>query len=250
VLSDEMILSYGGPEINAPLLSYFVAQLRAQLDDIELQVEVVLTIREQADFLQSWFATDYVHQREHYKDFDAFVNACLASPTSGVFGTLHYADVLEVLAATLPAFVRIRLVPYELLPQHGARAFVNAFLDIASLPADSSILHVDDSAAAQMVNQSDGSHRVRDFPIKHRLLRGLPWAVAGYAPPPLNRLIRAGVDSEFLRRIAPTETTRRSDVRAELTDDQRRGVRGVYAPGNRELEKKLGLDLGGLGYAV
>ncbi|MGH3025144.1 MAG: hypothetical protein ACRDLR_01695, partial [Gaiellaceae bacterium] len=213
VLSDETMLAYGGPELNAALLAYFLGAVRGGLSEPEaLSADVVLTIREQGSYMQSFFAYVYTLQRERYRDFDAFVEAGLADPRAGVFGYLHYDDVLDFLTATLPPFVRVRVVPYELLAARGAAAFVEAFLGEGSAVAAS---RVDESLGGTMVNRSEDGYPLRDLARPRRRLRG-----------------------------------RSNPQQAALSEEQRERVRALYAGGNRALAARLGLELGSLGYAL
>lgn len=212
VLSDETMLAYGGVELNAGLLSYLLNAVRERLDDpARVSWELVLTVREQRSFLRSFFAYVYTLQRDRYADFGEFVEAGLARPRADAFGMLFYDEAVDFLGHALPDFVRIRVVPYEVLAVDGARPFVEAFL---GEDASAALARVDLAAGGELVNRSEHGYPLRDLSARRF---------------PLRRLRQR---------------------RAALSDDQDRRVSELYAPSNRRLAASQRLDLGRLGYAV
>lgn len=247
VLSDETILAYGGAEIGTPLLSWLATTLHDRLDDPDgTSIEIVLTIREQAGLLQSFFAYDFAHQREFFRDFDQFVEAGIADPHAGLFGWVFYDDLFELLASVLPPSVRVRAVPYELLSVDGPDAFVRAFLGAAA-PAVRQRSGDDPAAPSSAVNrQSDSGYRLRDFPRGQRIAAQVRRRAAALAPPPLDRVVAAGLG----RWAASSSSMRLLRQRAELNSGQQQRIRAVYAESNRAVAERFGLDLERLGYAV
>lgn len=246
VLSDENIFAYGGVEANVGLLSYFCTAVRERIHE-PVELEVVLTVREQSSFLQSYFAFNFFHLRRHHRDFRAFLAEGAAQPSAGVFGMLFYDDAAEMLSSVLPSDARVRVATYETLTADGPDAFLEMFLGTAPVAVAAPTAPQTGDAP---VNTHHGSYQLRDVPSRYRVM---PWARSAAnarRSTRLGQIILAGLDSRALRRLSPTSPVRLRKERAELSPEQARTIRAIYAESNRRLDARFDLNLARLGYAV
>lgn len=117
--SDENIFGFGGIYINAINLKLLIEIIKKKLKKkFNLNVIILLTIRDQATYLGSFYGYDYSIQKNFFSNFQEFINYGIQNPYSKKFGDLMYYENYNLLKLILPANYKINIVPYEILNKY------------------------------------------------------------------------------------------------------------------------------------
>jgi hypothetical protein len=117
IISDETIFGYGGFEVNSPLLVSLMNNLENKLseNDIEIEMSINITIREQIDFLYSDYQYDYADKKKKFPSFNEFLHFGVKNTQKDIFGQIMYWEQYSFLRSVLPQRYKINLIFYELL---------------------------------------------------------------------------------------------------------------------------------------
>ena len=121
VLSDEILLSFG--EYHAEYNVYLLAQLIECIETMGIVFSnktLLLTIRDQASWLQSHYSYFYKKWREIAVDEKTLQTLFKENPYSGFFANMQYFEITCLLERCLPGF-RLNIVPFELLTDDSDR---------------------------------------------------------------------------------------------------------------------------------
>ena len=248
VLSDESLLSYGGYEVNAVPLTLLLRHLmEAFSQDQEVELEVVLTIREQSSFPISYYSYDFANLISQYRSFDSFIESGIDSPSKEIFGMLFYDDAYAMLKSVFPEYVKVRFVPFERLRVEGGRSYVEDFLGLGRTELTRNI----ESLAISVVNGTQSAeYRCRDQYRRSLVANRLRIGVSRHATKPAIGVVSKLLSNPIALRVAPTDPTRIRKTSVSLTERQEDRLREIYGTSNSNIEKTLGLGLGELGYTL
>jgi hypothetical protein len=248
VLSDETLFTYGGYEVNAVPLTLLIQHIKEALSqDQEVEIEIVLTIREQSSFLLSFYSYDYSHQKALYPSFNSFISSGIKYPSEGIFGMLSYDDAYSMWTSVLPDYVTVRLVPFERLHAAGGEAYVEDFLGLAGTESSRDI----EGLGHRMVNKRpDSNWYLRDLYRRSLVANRLRHGVSNYSTKPAMGLASKLLSNPIAFKFAPSNPTRIRKKSVSLTQEQQNQIREMYAKSNSNIEKTLGLGLAHLGYAL
>ena len=255
VWSDENILGFGGAELNLTLLSLTLAALEKRLTEggIELQPHVVISIREQAGLLQSFFAFDFEHLRRRHRSFDRFIEFGLERPEAEIFGELHY-DRLFAKTRTALGRVPVTMVPFELVVQDRTVEFLEWFFADTPLRDRrellSGVAEAGHEPAAMNRNSSSGQNWTRGYRWWQRAMIAVPTAMSRYwATAGIYRVLRrvGYLKNSYWRSVRLFRPGRMYPV--ALSDRQKSGLKRMYLESNRQLSKLPSCrDIGSVGY--
>lgn len=248
VLSDENLFSYGGYEVNAAPLTLLIQHINEALSqDQEVEIEIVLTIREQSSFLLSFYSYDFFHQKPFYPSFDSFIDSGIESPSKGIFGMLLYDDAYSMWTSVLPHYVTVRLVPFERLDVLGGGAYVENFLGLARKELTREI----DVLGHRVVNEAGkSSYHLRDVYRRSLVANRLRHGASYYSTKPAMGLVSKLLSSPIAFKFAPSNPTRIRKKSVSLSQEQQDQIQQIYAKSNSNIEKTLELGLAHLGYAL
>ena len=165
IISDETIFGYGGFEINSPLLISLMKNLETKLSEnqIEIEMSINITIREQIDFLHSNFQYDYANKKKNFLNFTEFLRFGVKNTENDIFGQIMYWEQYSFLRSILPKRYAINLVFYELLKEDPVKYLQSFFCRI---PKTVSIHNeISKIALNQVINsnkRSNGEYYIRD----------------------------------------------------------------------------------------
>jgi len=260
VLSDEAMATSGGVEVNIGLLAALIEGLRQALDDaFEVRPHVVLTIREQKAWLQSFYAFNHHHLAGRHRNIHEFVAAGSADPQDGPFGLLHYDQTLQLLAWALGDRTTIRMVPAEILPTMGGAAFASQILHFLDDPhlldhvrsVAEELTQVDINVAPKDGSSTVAVTRTRTSTLVHRSARRFARVARGNgASAGAARTFRRPLRSAYrvfrgtrLDALRPGQ-----DFTVELSDEDRTIIDSLFAASNARTEETTSLPLSTLGY--
>ena len=113
VVSNEKILLSGGV-VNVGIIVLLLGLLKKNLSEFfDVSCHVVITIREQKSFIQSYYAYRYSFYRRKFRDVASFVDYGTSNPSAEIFGQLYYDDTYNRLFDILGSRSSIRFIPYE-----------------------------------------------------------------------------------------------------------------------------------------
>lgn len=248
VFSDENMLTYGGVEINIPLLSALIHEIDVRMNDSNpIEVDIVITIREQKSFLRSYYAYDYANLKPRFRTFGKFLEHGMRNPNGEVFGMLHYNDLYVMLNSNLGHRMRVRLVPYEELRFRGSSSFLGKFLDEANWQGRSELAALD---GIGVNTQGGGDYHLRDSYRRSLLLSRLLGRGDAGLRNRASRMADSVLTTSIGKRIIPPEPTRIRKSAATYETWQEESVDAIFACPNRHASELTDIDLESLGYAV
>jgi len=156
VISDETILGYGGIVANVSLLCAVINKLKEKLLPIQVEVHILITIRQQISYIKSFYSYDYLHQRSRYKTFKDFVRSNLDNPGFGPFASLEYKSLKKTLSLMFGDTVdSIKIVPYEIIEDSPKDFLLQLFENvIANNSALKNSIQTFPSNASKVVNSN------------------------------------------------------------------------------------------------
>jgi len=275
VLSEERILLHGGFEVNAGLIAALINGLRSELvDHLTVEAHVVLTVREQKEWLKSYFAALFDGRYLRHRTLRQLVTENLRNPRLDILSQLHYSDSLNFLRASLGNAATVTCVPMELLTHQGGAGYIRSIFHF--LPADSIELAELRAAASRQEEERVNGSQVRsnlgpgDEPTRgeqpanrqaigftklarlvHRGARrtSLAYASSGVARKalrPARKLLPFLYDR--FRHTRWNRSMASSPKTLVLDDDLENGIDQVFSETNRRLADELDLPLTDLGY--
>jgi len=260
VLSDETLASWGGVEANVALLASLIEAVRERLEThFEVRPHVVLTIREQKAWLQSFYAFSHHRLSSRHRDIHDFIASGREDPQHGPFGLLHYDQILRLMDWVFGERATVTLVPSEYLRSEGGAGFALRllhFVDDARMRneirvAADDLTEVEINAAQRSGNLTAAVTRTRMSTYVHRSATafarasGRNNALARFVRP-LREPLRATY--ETFRGTRLDELRIRSDVKVELSAEDCEAIDSLYAASNANLAEATSTRLSDLGY--
>ena len=165
VISDETIFGYGGFEVNSVLLIALMNNIEDKLseNEIEIEMSINITIREQIDFLYSNFTYDYANKKKQFSSFSEFLNFGVKNPDKDIFGQIMYWEQYSFLRSILPQRYSINLVFYELLKENPVKYLQSFFYKISeTLNIHNEINNIEVHKVINSNKVSNEKHYIRD----------------------------------------------------------------------------------------
>ena len=165
IISDETIFGYGGFEINSPLLISLMKNLENKLSEnqIEIEMSINITIREQIDFLYSDFQYDYANKKKSFSNFTEFLYFGVKNTEKDIFGQIMYWEQYSFLRSILPQQYAINLVLYELLKEDPIKYLQSFFYRIPkTVSIHDEINKIELNQVINSNKRSNGEYYIRD----------------------------------------------------------------------------------------
>ena len=165
IISDETIFGYGGLEVNSPLLVSLMKNLENKLskNEIEIEMSINITIREQIDFLCSNFRYDYANKKMKFSSFKKFLYFGVKNTEKNIFGQIMYWEQYSFLRSILPQRYSINLVFYELLKEDPIKYLQSFFCRIPkTLNIHNEINNIELNQVINANKGSNGQYYIKD----------------------------------------------------------------------------------------
>ena len=122
----------------------------------QVEVHILITIRQQISYIKSFYSYDYLNQRSQYKTFKDFVRSNLEHPGFGPFASLEYKSLKKTLTLMFgDAADSIKIVPYEMIEDSPKNFLLELFENVtASNSALKNSIQAFPSKASKVVNSN------------------------------------------------------------------------------------------------
>ena len=246
IMSEEAILEYSQNtgELNHYLLYRILNKLKDSLSEFcEPKISILVTFREQASFLQSYYAYDYTHQKERFPDFGKFLDHGIKNHHDAVFGGLWYNEIYRNFK-DLFTEEELIFVPYELLSEDPASFVEKTIGHLGS----TNLVELAETLATKRENANrgaKGSNKLRELSFVSTVIGSLSMKYKSMVP-------ERYLDSVKLKRDLFVKQFGGIDVKGEveINNEQRKMIEDLYRDSNTRLSEMISMDLCRLGYAV
>lgn len=245
VISDENIFDYAN--YNVELNIYLVERLLRYISKAsgrQIESKIMLSIRNQASALQSYFAYDYVLLKDRFKTLDEFISYGLENTHCASFGGYFYDEVLLELQDQF-GVDSVKFFVFEQLKEN-PNLFIGQLLDFLGSSVDIKSLDIDTYVNRNSGNEGD--NYMRSMNLGGRILR----CVSRYFSNNAHRM-GLGEDSiSKLKRISAFLNEKISRTKhagsIKLDTNLSNKIRAMYDASNRRLSALMGWDLRPYGY--
>jgi len=246
LLSNENLFDFANynAELNMLLLLKLFNYLQDNYNE-QIEFKVMMTIRNQKDFLKSFYAFDFTHLKNRFSSFEKFIRYGIENKHEIVFGGCHYDVVLEDMKR-LYGQDNIRFFIYEKMEDE-LESYLN---DIFQFIGTVHKLDALDYKQKVNVNSKNGVHKIRQ--VKYGLIATVIIGTYRYVKPML-RLLEKTNAFLTLRKTAQQYCTNSMKVidRGSLGDfshELASDIDDVYVKSNSRLSRMLGVELKKYGY--
>jgi hypothetical protein len=246
ILSNETMLSYGtyNAELNVVQLKRVAERVKLNLLNLfSVEIQILVTFREQCSLLQSFYAYDYPHQVDKYPSFDDFIEDGVVNHHNEIFGSL-WTDEIIYFVKSIFNNDTVLFVPYEILQQEGQSAFLeNTVVKLGLMEKDD--IEVFGRTPKENINKSQGGgNRLRDVSWLSKILDSASRHYKFLVPKPMY---------ETLKRVVITIQNKQKVIvkqEIKITQKQCQQIRDLYRGSNTRTAELVSFDLEKLGYSV
>lgn len=264
IISDECISDYANylGEFNVSLVKVLSEELKVRIEKISIEllggqgVSVTrifaMSIREQADVLQSFYGYSYPSLSQRFTNFGQFCDWVLSNPEASVQGGCYYFECVQFYKFLLGDDFQMVVAPYEYLLEDQRNSsntfFQTIFSHTTPVPEDF-FVHVETSERVN-ANSGESGHQLRMSSRATRLIAQL--GLHG----PMARLVKR---SPFMTQLArkvlskdrgPSRSGDKPDtIEFSASEREIAAIRELYRESNGRLADYASLDLKRLGYA-
>lgn len=248
LLSNERLFDYGhyNGELNQFLLSKLIRYLKDNCDE-KLEIKVIVTIRNQKDILESYYAFFYSRLKNRFPSFQDFLRFGLENKHEIVFGSYHYDSILKDIediygSNNIQVFLHERMQLDVKASLHDMMNFIGTKEKVEGL----------DYGAKVNVNSEAGAHHLLDveYGSAAKLLMKLR-KMYSYTPSKLRHLERIrGFDwlRATVRSHSGSKNIVSKGVLREFPKEFVDAINDMYRDSNNNLSKMLNTDLEQYGY--
>mgnify|MGYP000282730294 CR=1 FL=1 len=252
VISNETLFDFAdyNAEANQLLLHRLHAQLKTEYDG-EVELKVFMTIRNQNDFLKSFYTYFYQRFYRQFPSFRDFLSYGLANPMQTVFGQLHYDALLRDLESLFGAD-NVRFFVYEQM-QEDSKKYLQDILDFMGSKAN---LDQIDYQQKVNVNSNEAGHGIKRSEYKGLSILGRltdliekVYQVQQHRLKSLKNIpLIYGLWNRLLSVRRNSKTIVIKGRIKQIPDDLLPGLQSLYSKSNEALAERLGIDLAKYGY--
>ena len=246
ILSDEAILEYTHytGELNHYLLFRIINKLKEYLrNHCDLEPSILVTFREQASFLQSLYAYDYTHQKEHFSTLEKFLDHGIKNHHDAVFGVLWYDEIYSNLKE-LYQNTELLFVPFELIEKDPVSFLTKSIGHLGH----TKFAELAESVSIRQENvnrDGEGANKLRENSFVSKITGNLSMKFKHIIPAEYKELV-IKKRNLFIKRFGGVVV--KGSVK--INDNQRQLIEDLYRNSNTRLAKVISMDLSRLGYSV
>ena len=203
----------------------------------------MVTFREQASFLQSLYAYDYTHQKEHFSTLEKFLDHGIKNHHDAVFGVLWYDEIYSNLKE-LYQNTELLFVPFELIEKDPV-SFLTKSIGLLGHTKFAELAESVSTSQENVNRDGEGANKLRENSFVSKITGNLSMKFKHIIPAEYKELV-IKKRNLFIKRFGGVVV--KGSVK--INDNQRQLIEDLYRNSNTRLAKVISMDLSRLGYSV
>ena len=246
LLSNESLFDFAASnaELNMLLLLRLFNYLQTNYSE-KIKFKVMMTIRNQKNFLQSFYADSFSHLKGQFKSFEDFIQYGIKNNHEMIFGGCYYDLILEDMKK-IYGQDNVRFFVYEKMKEDTKSYLHDIFQFIGT---DHNVNTLDYNKKVN-VNSKEGVHKIIE--IRHSLFAIFIWGIYQHIKPILSPLESIKI-FQIIKKTAKSyrKNSRKLFKRGEIKDfpnNLASIIDDMYKQSNNRLSKMLDINLEEYGY--